>query len=86
MDEGASNSGNVNSSEIEEFILVTNDYRKARRKKYFAERDASKIYLFSEQFERWQKLKKELGIDTNKDLAALLIDTYYTNKQIVTHR
>ena len=85
-DEGASASGSNVSSETQGFSLVTSEYQKAKRKKYFAERNATKISLYSEQFERWQKLKMELEIKADKDLVALLIDQYYANKQIITKR
>ena len=85
-DEGASTSGSNVSSKIQGFSLVTSEYQKAKREKYFAERNATKISLYSEQFERWQKLKMELEIKADKDLVALLIDQYYANKQIITKR
>ena len=49
--------------------------KETRRKPYYARRDATKIYLF-EHFERWRTLLIELGLKTDKELAAALLDNF----------
>ncbi|CAB4027119.1 Hypothetical predicted protein [Paramuricea clavata] len=47
----------------------------ASRKEYFANRDASKVYLFY-IFPRWKEFKKERNIRSDKDVAEMLLDAY----------
>ena len=47
----------------------------ASRKEYFANRDASKVYLF-DIFPRWREFKKERNIRSDKDVAEMLLDAY----------
>lgn len=49
---------------------------KRKRIKAFASR---RVYLGT-QHDRWTALKKELRLNTNRDLAQLLIDSYMTHK------
>ena len=46
------------------------------RKSYLKNRDAAKVCLF-EQFERWRQSKKEIKVKTHKEVAAVLLDSYY---------
>ncbi|CAB3989580.1 Hypothetical predicted protein [Paramuricea clavata] len=47
----------------------------ASRKEYFANRDASKVYLL-DIFPRWKEFKKERNIRSDKDVAEMLLDAY----------
>ena len=46
------------------------------RKSYLKNRDATKVCLY-EQFERWCQLKEEMKAKTHKEVAAVLLDSYY---------
>ena len=59
--------------------------KKSRRKKYLAERDATKIYLY-DQFNRWRQLKGQVNVKTDKEVAALLLDNYFSSRQTVSSR
>ena len=50
---------------------------KGSRKEYYAARDASKIYLHG-VFPRWREFKEEHKIKTDKDVAEVLLDAYYS--------
>ncbi|CAB3990425.1 Hypothetical predicted protein [Paramuricea clavata] len=87
MEEGESSSRSVVSSEIGGFSFVTPEEKRAKRKKYLADRDATKIYLIEEQlFQRWRQLRDEAKIKTDKDFAAMLLEHYVNThtKQILT--
>ena len=78
--EGASSSSqSVVSGEIEG---IEGDKRQ-KRKNYLAKRDATKVCLYEEQFARWRRLKDELGVKTDKEVAALLLDNYFDNARQV---
>lgn len=79
-EEGARASGS--SVEPGDFSYPTDEDKKAKRKKYLAERDATKIYLY-EQFERWRQLKEQVNAKTDKAVAALLLDNYFSTRQAV---
>ena len=46
------------------------------RKSYLKNRDATKVCLY-EQFERWRQLKEEIKANTHKEVAAILLDSYF---------
>lgn len=76
--QGASDSSGPSSSTTpltETISYVTPEEQKAKRKKYLAERDATKVCLYAEQFERWRQLKEEVKAESDKDVAALLLDS-----------
>ena len=50
---------------------------KGSRKEYYAARDASKIYLHS-VFPRWREFKEKNKVKTDKDVAEILLDAYYS--------
>ena len=49
-----------------------------RRKQYYKERDATRIFLF-EQYQKWRALKEELKLRMDKELAAVLLEFYIGN-------
>jgi hypothetical protein len=51
----------------------------AKRNKYKAERDKTRISLF-EHFERWRDLRKQINLKADKELAGVLLDSYFENK------
>ena len=53
----------------------------ADRKEYYANRDASKIYLF-DLFPRWKALKDEKNLRSDKDVAQLLLDAYESENKL----
>lgn len=59
--------------------LLSDEEISANRKRYYAQRDATKVYLL-QQHARWRDLKKELKAKTDSDLACLLLDNYTSNK------
>ncbi|CAB4021924.1 Hypothetical predicted protein, partial [Paramuricea clavata] len=59
--------------------IVTSEDKVAKKKRYYAERDASKIYLF-DQHVRWRELMNELALKSDKELAAVLLDNYMSRK------
>lgn len=65
--------------EPEEARAFTAEGKAGKRRAYYAERDASKIYLF-EQLTRWRELRTELALKSDKELAAVLLDTYMSRK------
>ena len=66
------------SSEGSRFL--TDEDKVAGRKRYYKERDASKVYLF-DQFPRWRDLRNELTLKTDKELASVLLDFYLSSKE-----
>ena len=76
-DPGAHVSGSLPA--VEEARVVSAEHRTAKRKRYYAERDATKVYLF-EQYERWQNLMGGLSLKSDKDLVSTLLDYYLSNK------
>ena len=63
----------------EEARFVTAEDKAARKRRYYTERDATKIYLFN-QHTRWRELMNELKLKTDKELAAVLLDNYMSRK------
>ena len=59
--------------------LLSEEEKTARRKRYYAERDSSKIYLF-DQHARWWELKEEVNAKADKDLATILLDHFISSK------
>ena len=49
-------------------------------------RGATKVYLYDDQFKRWRQLSDDLHIDTDKELAALLLDNFFNTKKNVVKR
>ena len=49
---------------------------KMDRKQYYANRDASKVYLFG-AFARWRAFKEALNLRSDMDVANMLLDAYY---------
>jgi hypothetical protein len=47
----------------------------ASRKEYFDRRNASRVYLL-DSFPRWTAFKEENGIETDRDVANMLLDRY----------
>jgi hypothetical protein len=47
----------------------------ASRKEYFDRRNASRVYLL-DSFPRWRAFKEENGIETDRDVANMLLDWY----------
>ena len=67
--------GSSSLSHEEEARIVTSEDKTARRKRYYAERDATKVYLFDQYvYARWRELRNELGLKSAKELAAALLD------------
>ena len=58
--------------------LLSDDEKSSKGKRYYAHRDATKVYLL-EQHARWRDLKNELKAKTDSDLACLLLDHYTSN-------
>ena len=56
----------------------------ASRKEYFANRDASKIYLY-DIFPRWKEFKKERNIRSDKDVAEMLHISHRFNCGKILH-
>ena len=54
--------------------------KKTDRKDYFANRDASKIYLY-DVFGRWREFKSEKNLRSDKDVAQLLLDAYQSQNK-----
>ena len=55
---------------------TTSQQKKAAdRKLYYANRDASKVYLF-DLFPRWKALKDKKNLRSDKDVAQFLLDAY----------
>ena len=48
------------------------------RKVYYAKRGATRVYLF-EAFNRWRDLKEKHGLDTDSDVARMLLDAFDAN-------
>ena len=61
----------------EEACFVTAEDKAARKRRYYTERDATKIYLFN-QHTRWREMMSELEL--NKELAVVLLDNYMSRK------
>lgn len=70
MEEGTSKQPRVGTGEEKKYIT------EKIRKSYLKNRDATKVCLY-EQFERWLQLKEELKAKTHKEVAAVLLDSYY---------
>jgi hypothetical protein len=51
----------------------------ARKKQYYAERTASRIYLLDEHT-RWRSFMDELSLKSDKELASVLLDNYMAHK------
>ena len=64
----------------EEAHVVGVEDKAAKKKRYYAERDATKIYLF-EQHTRWRTLMGELKLKTDRELASVLLDCYLSSKE-----
>ena len=86
MEEGESSSRGVVSGEVEAFRVLSEEDKKEKRKAYQARRDATKIYLLDEQFARWRQLKSDLNLKTDKEVATLLLDSYFNSQRAVTLR
>ena len=54
--------------------------KKTDRKDYFANRHASKIYLY-DVFGRWREFKSEKNLRSDKDVAQLLLDAYQSQNK-----
>ena len=72
-------SSSASSLQIEEAKVVSSEDVKSKKKRYSAERNATRIYLY-EQFNRWRDLKEELSLKMDKELAAVLLDNYANQK------
>ncbi|CAB4023038.1 Hypothetical predicted protein [Paramuricea clavata] len=59
--------------------IVNSEDKVAKKKRYYTERDASKIYLF-DQHVRWRELMNKLALKSDKELAAVLLDNYMSRK------
>ena len=59
--------------------FLTAEDKASRKRRYYTERDATKIYLF-DQHTRWRELMSELELKTDKELAAVLLDQYMSRK------
>ena len=77
--EGASKTlgecSSVSSVGTENISYPTDEDRKSKRRKYFSERDATKVYLH-DQINRWRQLKEQVDVKTDKEVAALLLDHF----------
>ena len=69
----------ASSLQIEEAKVVLREDVKSKKKRYSAERNATRIYLY-DQFNRWRDLKEELSLKMDKELAAVLLDNYANQK------
>ena len=74
MAEGSSHRS-VPESESQTPLIVSPGQQLERRKKSYAKRDSTRIYL-SNAFERWRDLRKRLEIENDKDLAGFFLDFY----------
>ena len=87
--EGASKTlgecSSVSSVATENISYPTDEDRKSKRRKYFSERDATKVYLH-DQINRWRQPKEQVHVKTDKEVAALLLDHYFSAKQTVSSR
>ena len=87
--EGASKTlgecSSVSSVGTENISYPTDEDRKSKRRKYFSERDATKVYLH-DQINRWRQLKEQADVKTEKEVAALLLDHYFSARQTVSSR
>ena len=63
----------------EEVHVVNVEDKAAKRKRYYAERNGTKIYLY-DQCTRWRTLKEEMTLKTDKELASVLLDFYLSSK------
>ena len=70
MEEGRSKQPGAGRAEVKKSIS------EKIRKSYLKNRDATKVCLY-EQFERWRHLKEEMKAKTHKEVAAVLLDSYY---------
>ena len=66
-------------AESEDARFATAEDKAARKKRYYAERDATKINLLN-QHTRWRELMNELELKSDKELAAVLLDNYMSRK------
>lgn len=53
--------------------------KKERRKAYETKRSKSRIYLY-EQFAPWRQLKEELNLASDEQLAAVLLNDYFSRR------
>ena len=60
--------------------LISVQYKAAKRKRYYAERDTTKVYLY-EQYAGWRDLKAEMALKTDKELTKELLDIYLSSKE-----
>ena len=74
MAEGSSHRS-VPESESQTPLIVSPGQQLERRKKSYAKRDSTRIYL-SNAFERWRDLRECLEIENDEDLAGFLLDFY----------
>lgn len=80
-DEGSASasSSSASSLQIEEAKVVSSEDIKSKKKRYSAERNATRIYLY-DQFNRWRDLKEELSLKIDEELAAVLLANYANQK------
>ena len=79
----ADSSGARTSSSLpqgNEARIASEEEKAARKKQYYAERNASRIYLLDEHT-RWQSLMDELSLKSDKELASVLLDNYMAHKR-----
>ena len=87
VDEGSAcaASSSASSLQIEEAKVVSSEDVKSEKKRYSAERNATRIYLY-DQFNRWRDLKEELSLKVDKELTPCickelaLLDNYTNQK------
>ena len=77
-EEASATSEARSSFSVAEPRLATEDDKAAKRKRYYSERDSSKVYLY-DQYARWRTLRDEMKLKGDKELAALLLDFYSAN-------
>ena len=84
MAESSSHSS-VPESESQTPQIVSPGQELERRKKSYAKKDSTRIYL-SNAFERWRDLRERLEIENDKDLAGFLLDFYESRYHEETNR
>ena len=82
----ADDSGEQVSSEAsssfprEQAHVLSVEDKATKKKRYYAERDATKVYLF-DQHARWRTLREQMALKTDKELATILLDCYLSPKE-----
>ena len=59
--------------------VVTSLIATKKRKAYDVERGKTRVYLY-DQMERWRELKEQLHVDSDKNVAEVLLNTYFSGQ------